>query len=557
MLLIPTNQFSKVRDNNQQWLNTITYATMMLWQPESNEGNVTYRLGTTNMTDIYNIVFIAQKLWKLTAKSRKNESKTGYDYNNLLKAHYNHTFCANIIAESQKSLEFDNISKVLDKNLKLLSKERLKGWRNPYYMPDVPLNFIIAAANVYTFIISNNKDINISGTYFHNKMLEHLPEISECSLEFIQNSVKSLPLTLTDFRIMKYYNVKIVCDTDLSNLINSGLSKMLSDYVYYWIAQETPIISYIIKDYEHNRRNEQLTDQQINMILSDPLGMFKLTSYGLISSTLTRLAYHAEPRAELALKVYDIIDQYFTDIASRRTFYAHMLDLISVKCLQANQIGYVTSCFDPQPFTQHDQNTTIFQPYNSTNNNMLDTTYSIKPAGNQLATWTNVRHLAKMWNTSFIQQLFTTPYNMWNSLICSDYDTLDEKLQQLELALYNMTALSVHLQPVPTSISWGRTKYWVKLNALKPNIINNSTIFNRISTNIVDYVNINSRISLKISNYYNLYGSDLLALAKNRRKLIVQINQVLEWLNKCLTDYNDSKINKIITERIKIKSNII
>lgn len=79
MLLIPTNQFSKVRDNNQQWLNTITYATMMLWQPESNEGNVTYRLGTTNMTDIYNIVFIAQKLWKLTAKSRKNESKTGYD----------------------------------------------------------------------------------------------------------------------------------------------------------------------------------------------------------------------------------------------------------------------------------------------------------------------------------------------------------------------------------------------------------------------------------------------------------------------------------------------
>lgn len=557
MLLIPTNQFSKVRDNNQQWLNTITYATMMLWQSESNEGNVTYRLGTTNMTDIYNIVFIAQKLWKLTAKSRKNESKTGYDYNNLLKAHYNHTFCTNIIAESQKSLEFDDISKVLDKNLKLLAKERLKGCRNPYYMPDVPLNFIIAAANVYTFIISNSKDINISGTYFHDKMLEYLPEISECSLEFIQNSVASKPLTLTDFRIMKYYNVKIVCDIDLSNLINNGNYKMLSDYIYYELAQETPIISYIIQDYEHNRRNEQLTDQQINMMLSDPLGMFKLTSYGLISSTLTRLVYHAEPRVELALKVYDIIDQHFTDIASRRTFYTHMLDLISVKCLQANQIGYVTSYFDPQPFTQHGQNTTIFQSYNSTNNSLLDTTYSVKPAGNQLATWTNVRHLAKMWNPSFIQQLFTTPYNMWNSLICSDYDMLDEKLHQLELALYNMVALSVHLQPVPTSISWGRTKYWVKLSALKPNIINNSTIFNRISTNIIDYVNINSRISLKISNYYNLYGSDLPALAKNRRKLIEQINQVLEWLKKCLTDYNDSKINKVITERIKIKSNII
>lgn len=557
MLLIPTNQFSKVRDNNQQWLNTITYAAMMLWQPESNEGNVTYRLGTTNMTDIYNIVFIAQKLWKLTAKSRKNESKTGYDYNNLLKTHYNHTFCANIIAESQKSLEFDDISKVLDKNLKLLAKERLKGWRNPYYMPDVPLNFIIAAANVYAFIISNNKDINISGTYFHNKMLEHLPEISECSLEFIQNSVASKPLTLTDFRIVKYYNVKIVCDTDLSNLINSGLSKMLSDYIYYELSQETPIISYIIQDYEHNRRNEQLTDRQINMMLSDPLGMFKLTSYGLISSTLTRLVYHAEPCVELALKVYDIIDQYFTDIASRRTFYAHMLDLISVKCLQANQIGYVTSCFDPQPFTQHDQNITIFQPYNSTNNSLLDTTYSIKPAQNQLATWTNVRHLAKMWNPSFIQQLFTTPYNMWNSLICSDYDTLDEKLQQLELALYNMVALSVHLQPIPTSISWGKTKYWVKLNVQTPNVICNGTIFNKISTNIIDYVNINSRINLKISNYYSLYASDLPALAKNRRKLIAQIDQVLEWLRKCLADYNNYKLNKIITERIKIRTNLI
>lgn len=548
MLLIPANQFNQIEDSYQKWLNTIAYAAMVLWSPESNNisNNVVYRLNTTSTYDIYNIVFIAQKLWTLTAHDREKHSKTGYDYNSLKKVGYNHDFCTNIIADNTSvGNDFNNIVK---QNLNVLASELINHFKNPYYSPDIPLNFIIAAANVYATILGNSeRTTNISSTYFKPQKLEHLPEITTCSLDFIHNSVNSMPLTLTDFRIMKHYEVKISYDTDLYNVT---AHRMLSDYIYYQLTRETPKIDYIIADYESGRIFYPLSDAQINSMLSDPLGMSKLVIYKLTSSALSRLANYDKPCYEQALTAYKMCDEHYKNFIDRRTFYNNLLELVNKKCRQANQISYDYSSFDYKKFIQTTPKPTIYHNYVNDYFNIGNSHYySIRLTNNQCAIWTNVRHLAKILAPDFVKQLFVTPYNMWETLLDSDYDMLDETLSKLELALYNMVGMSVYLQPIPTSISWGAKKYHVFLHTLKAST---NPIFSKINTNIEDYVNISTRLNLKISDYYNFFTPDNDRKKKNRLKIVNQINQVLEWLEKVLEIYSKTKVGRIITNGIKV-----
>lgn len=547
MLLIPANQFNTIRDNTQQWLNTITYAAMVLWRPESNVGNVTYRLETTNKDDIYNIVYLAQKLWKLTAKDRK--TSTSYDYNGLKKTAYNKTVCENVFDDVQKRCNFnvsDTLDYALEQNLNLLHDEWIKGIANPYYMPDVPLNFIIAAANLYTIILGNNNGY-IGTTYFNSQQLEHLPKITQCRLSTIHNSVKTLPLTLTDLRIMKAYKVKISYDCDVFN--NFETHKMFADYIYYHLTQELPVVGYIIKDYNTIKRREPLTDEQINSQLADPMGLIKLASHGLIASTLTRLVDYKTSCYGQALTAYDKIDKHFTSLSARKTFYNNLLELINRQNIIANRTSYDNVNFAMKYFTTLPENMTVYEKYNSNETNKFNQSYATRLTENQYARWTNVRHLAKILNTDFMEQLFNTPYNMWNLLIDSDYNQLDETLEKLELALYNLTALSIRVQPVPTSISWGMDRYFVKLNASK---INPNSIFNKIYATILDHNNVTTELKLDITEYYNLFMADNANYEQNRLKLVGQLNQVLTWLEQILIDYNETKVNKIFCNRIKI-----
>lgn len=547
MLLIPANQFDTIRDNTQQWLNTITYATMVLWRPESNVGTVTYRLETTNKDDIYNIVYLAQKLWKLTAKDRK--TSTSYDYNSLKKTAYNKTVCENVFDSVQKRCNFnvsDTLDYALEQNLNLLHDERFKGMANPYYMPDIPLNFIIAAANLYTIILGNNNGY-IGTTYFNSQQLEHLPKITQCRLSTIHNSVKTLPLTLTDLRMMKVCKVKISYDCDVFN--NFETHKMFADYIYYHLTQELPVVGYIIKDYNTIKRHEPLTDEQINSQLADPMGLIKLASHGLIASTLTRLVDYKTSCYSQALAVYDKIDQHFTSLSARKMFYNNLLELINRQNTVANRTSYDNVNFMMKYFTALPENMTIYEKYDSSETNKFNQSYATRLTENQYARWTNVRHLAKILAPDFIEQLFNTPYNMWNSLIDSDYDQLDETLEKLELALYNLTALSIRVQPVPTSVSWGMDKYFVKLNVTK---IDSHNVFDKIYATILDHNNITTELRLDITEYYNLFMADSVECEQNRLKLIKQLEQVLEWLEQILVDYNETKVNKIFCNRIKI-----
>ena len=547
MLLIPANQCDPIRDTTQKWLNTVTFAAMVLWRPESNVGTVTYRFETTNHYDIYNIVYLAQKLWKLTAKDRK--TSTSYDYNSLKKTAYNKTVCENVFDDAQKrcnSNVSNTLDDVLEQNLKLLRDDRLKGMANPYYMPDIPLNFIIAAANLYVIILGNNNGY-IGTTYFNNQQLEHLPKITQCRLSAIHNSVKTLPLTLTDLRIMKAYKVKISYDCDVFN--NFGAKKMFADYIYYHLTKELPTVAYIIKDYNHIKRRESLTDEQINSQLADPMGLIKLASHGLIASTLTRLVDYKTSCYSQALAAYDKIDQHFTSLSASKTFYNNLLELISRQNIIANRTSYDNVNFAMKYFTTLPENMTIYEKYDSSETNKFNQSYATRLTENQYARWTNVRHLAKILAPDFIEQLFNTPYNMWSSLVDSDYGQLDETLEKLELALYNLTALSIRVQPVPTSISWGMDKYWVKLNASK---INPNSIFGKIYATILDHNNVTTELKLDITDYYNLFVADSMECEQNRLKLIEQLRQVLGWLEQILVDYNETKVNKIFCNRIKI-----
>lgn len=549
MLLIPASQFATIRDNTQQWLNTITYAAMVLWRPESDGGDVTYRLETTNHYDIYNIVYLAQKLWNLTAIDREN--CTSYDYNSLLKTCYNKTICENVYDDALKrcnSNVLTTLDTVLKQNLNLLHDERRKGSPNPYYMPDIPLNFIIAAANLYAIILGNNGG-NIDTNYFSGQQSKHLPNITQCRLSAIHNSVKTLPLTLTDFRIMKAYRVEISYDCDVFNSLDTH--KMFADYIYYHLTKELPIVAHIIEGYDNIKPYEQLTDDQINKQLVDPMGLIKLTLYGLISSTLTRLVGYKDPYYGRAVAAYDKIDKHFTNISARKTFYNNLLELINYQNIIANRISYDYNNATNKHFTKLFENMTIYENYNSDETNKFNQTYATRLTDNRFATWTNVRHLARILTPEFLEQLFHMPYNMWKSLIDSDYNQLDETLAKLELALYNLTALSLHIYPAPIMSVWKIDKRLVKLKSP----YYNHDIFDKVSTIIINHSNITTELKLKITEYYNLFTADSVECEQNRLKLITQIDQVLEWLEQVLIDYHRAKVGEkgnIICNRIEV-----
>lgn len=552
MLLIPVNQFDTIRHVTQQWLNTITYAAMVLWRPESNVGTVTYRLSTTNSDDIYNIVYLAQKLWNLTAIDRENS--TGYDYNSLLKTCYNKTICENVYDTQKRcnSNVLTTLDDVLGQNLNLLHDERRKGSPNLYYMPDIPLNFIIAAANLYAIILGNN-DGNIDTNYFSRQQSKHLPKITQCRLSTIHNSVKTMPLTLTDLRIMKAYRVEISYDCDVFNSLDTH--KMFADYIYYHLAKELPIVAYIIEGYDNIKPYERLTDDQINKQLVDPMGLIKLTSYGLISSTLTRLVGYKDPYYGRAVAAYDKIDKHFTNISARKTFYNNLLELINYQNIIANRISYDYNNATNKHFTKLFENMTIYENYNSDETNKFNQTYATRLTDNRFATWTNVRHLAKILTPEFLEQLFHMPYNMWKSLIDSDYNQLDETLAKLELALYNLIAISLHIYPAPIMSVWKIDKRLVKLKVSESNPYYNHDIFDKVSTIIINHSNITTELKLKIAEYYNLFTADNVECEQNRLKLITQIDQVLEWLEQVLIDYHRAKVGEkgnIICNRIEV-----
>lgn len=548
MLLIPTNQFDTIRDVTQRWLNTITYAAMVLWRPESNVGTVTYRLDTTNSDDIYNIVYFAQKLWNLTTKDRENS--TGYDYNSLLKTCYNKTICENVYDTQKRcnSNVLTTLGDVLGQNLNLLHDERRKGSPNPYYMPDIPLNFIIAAANLYVIILGNNGG-KIDTNYFNNPQAEFLPKITQCRLSTIHNSVKTLPLTLTDLRIMKAYRVEISYDCDVFNSLDTH--KMFADYIYYHLTKELPIVAYIIEGYDNIKSYEQLTDDQINKQLIDPMGLIKLASYGLISSTLTRLVGYKDSYYCRAVAAYNKIDKHFTNVSARTTFYNNLLELINYQNIIANRTSYDYNNATNKHFTKLFENMTIYEDYNSSETNKFNQTYATRLTNNRFATWTNVRHLAKILTPEFLEQLFNMPYNMWKSLICSDYDQLDETLAKLELALYNLTALSLHIYPAPIMSVWKIDKRLVKLKSP----YYNHDIFDKVSTVIINHSNITTELKLKITEYYSLFTADSVELEQNRLKLVKQLKLVLKWLEQVLIDYHEAEVGEkgnIICNRIEV-----
>lgn len=549
MLLIPTNQFDTIRDVTQRWLNTITYAAMVLWRPESNVGTVTYRLDTTNSDDIYNIVYLAQKLWNLTTKDRENS--TGYDYSSLLKTCHNKTICENVYDDALKrcnSNVLTTLDDVLGQNLNLLYDERRKGLPNQYYMPDIPLNFIIAAANFYAIILGNNGG-NIDTNYFSSQQSKHLPNITQCRLSAIHNSVKTLPLTLTDLRIMKAYRAEISYDCDVFNSLDTN--KMFADYIYYHLTKELPIVAYIIEGYDNIKPYERLTDDQINKQLVDPMGLIKLTSYGLISSTLNRLVGYKDSYYGRAVAVYDKIDKHYANLSARKTFYNNLLELINYQNIIANRTSYDYNNATNKHFTKLFENMTIYENYNSDEINKFNQTYATRLTDNRFATWTNVRHLAKILTPEFLEQLFHMPYNMWKSLICSDYNQLDETLAKLELALYNLTALSLHIYPAPIMSVWKIDKRLVKLKSP----YYNHDIFDKVSTIIINHSNITTELKLKITEYYNLFTADSVECEQNRLKLITQIDQVLKWLEQVLIDYHRAKVGEkgnIICNRIEV-----
>lgn len=552
MLLIPVNQFDTIRDVTQRWLNTITYAAMVLWRPESNVGTITYRLSTTNSDDIYNIVYLAQKLWNLTAIDRENS--TGYDYNSLLKTCYNKTICENVYDTQKRcnSNVLTTLDDVLGQNLNLLHDERRKGSPNPYYMPDIPLNFIIAAANFYAIILGNNEG-NIDTNYFSGQQSKHLPKITQCRLSTIHNSVKTMPLTLTDLRIMKAYKVEISYDCDVFNSLDTH--KMFADYIYYHLTKELPIVAYIIEGYDNIKPYERLTDDQINKQLVDPMGLIKLTSYGLISSTLNRLVDYKDLYYGRAVAAYDKIDKHFTNISARKTFYNNLLELINYQNIIANRTSYDYNNATNKHFTKLFENMTIYEDYNSTEINKFNQTYATRLTNNRFATWTNVRHLAKILTPEFLEQLFHMPYNMWKSLINSDYNQLDEKLHQLELALYNLIAISLHIYPAPIMSVWKIDKRLVKLKVPEPSPHYNHNIFDKVSTIIINHSNITTELKLKIVEYYNLFTADSVECEQNRLKLVKQLNLVLEWLEQVLIDYHEAEVGEkgnIICNRIEV-----
>lgn len=283
-------------------------------------------------------------------------------------------------------------------------------------------------------------------------------------------------------------------------------------------------------------------------MLADPMGMFKISIYGLVASSLKRLVnYPINQCYNQALIAFNTIDKHFTNLSERATFYNQLLQLIEQKSLKANQIIYNYKYFD-KTCVSEGKNIDLYKGYdNYLYNNDLGgrRLLAIKTANNLGALWTNIKNIARILQTDVLTTFFTLPYNMWESLVDSNSDEVDEMLGKLELALYN--AVSLYNLIIPgqqTSLFSPYRKY--KIGGLR-NIFN--SVFRNVKITIKDNELI-IRLSLKMQKYYNLFTQDSLKCEKNRLKLVKQINQVLEWLESHINDYNKTKNPNIIAYRI-------
>lgn len=309
MLLTCTNVFNDVTYAKQVWLNTVAKAVETVWKVNPKTHYDDHTVG--GFAARVCIAHIAKSLWRTTEKDRLKCSKVGYDYNSLAEKGYNKDYCDGLLTDEEDS-------NVLQQKLERLVADKAENddYEDFYGVRDlnIPLNFIIAAANLYAYAISNNwwwiEPFGILDS------LKYLPQISQCSLEFIHNSVKCLPLTITDVRMTKYYD----------NKHNPSIaSSRLFDYIRNLIMAEAPNITYIISDDKTKHLQLGVPDEDINVMLADPMGMFKISIYGLVASPLKRLVkYPIDQCYNQALIAFDTIDKHFTNIPERATFYPYM-----------------------------------------------------------------------------------------------------------------------------------------------------------------------------------------------------------------------------------------
>lgn len=528
MLLTCTNVFNDATYAKQTWFNTVAKAVETVWKvnPKTHYNDRT--------VDGFGIAHIAKSLWRATEKDRLKCSKVGYDYNSLAEKGYNKDYCNGLLTDEEDS-------NVLRQKLERLVADKAENndYEDFYGVrdPNIPLNFIIAAANLYAYAISNNwwwiEPFGILDS------VKYLPQITQCSLEFIHNSVKCLPLTITDVRMTKYYD----------NKHNPSIaSDRMFDYIRNLIMAEAPNITYIISDDKTKHLQLGVPDEDINVMLADPMGMFKISIYGLIASPIKRLVKYPSGQCyNQALVAFDTIDKHFTNLTERATFYNQLLQLVEQKSLKANQIIYNYKYFDKTCVSEA-KNIDLYKGYdNYLYNSDLGSRQllAIKAANNLGALWTNVKNVARILQPDILTALFNLPYNMWETLLDSNSDELDELLGKLELALYNVASLySLIVSSQQTSLFSPYRKY--KIGGLR-NIFN--SVFRNVKITITDNELI-IRLSLKMQKYYNLFTQDNPKCEENRIKLVKQINQVLEWLESRINDYNRTKNPNIIIYRI-------
>lgn len=525
MLLMCANQFNDVEEAKWAWVNTVAKAAESVWKvnPKTYYSNPTIGGFAAQVC----IAHIAKTLWQVTEKDRLECSKIGYDYNNLAEKGYNKDYCDNLLIDAEDS-------DVLQQKLERLVDDKAKNddYEDFYGVHDlnIPLNFIIAAANVYAYAISNNWWWIEPFGILDN--LKYLPQITKCSLDFIHNSVKCLPLTITDVRMTKYYENK-------HNPVIA--SKRLFDYIRNLIMAETPNITYIISDDKTKHLQLGVSDESINAMLADPMGMFKISIYGLVASPLKRLVnYPIDQCYNQALTAFDTIDKHFTNLSERATFYNQLLQLVEQKSLKANQIIYNYRYFDKTCIGEG-KNIDLYKGYdnylyNSESN--IRQFFAIKTANNQGALWTNIKNVARILQPDVLTALFNLPCNMWETLLDSNSDELDEVLGKLELALYNVVSLYNLINSSQyTSLFSQYKKYKIRGGLI--NIFN--PVFRNAKTTITNNGLIINRLPLKMQKYYNLFTQDNPKYEKNRQKLVKQTNKVLEWLESRINDYNHSK----------------
>lgn len=528
MLLTYANQFNEINGARHLWLNTIAQAAIILWKPVT---KLPIKKEVSSDFAINGIVHIAKILWKLTTDQRKTQP----DYNSLAQNGYNKAYCSTIAGGE---VDYEILQQKLDR----LASEKTKNTsHDDDYNPDIPLNFIIAAANVYLFAFSI-MEFTFSFSGLTEKLL---PEITQCSLEFIHNSVQCPPLTLTDVRIIKYYENKNNPTT---------ASDKIFDYIYNLVEHESPNVDYIFKDYGTEFLELAVPNKSFNNMLVDPMGMFKMSIYSLIASPLKRLVnYPVEENVyQYALTAYNIIDKHFTNVTERKTFYTQLLLLVGQKSSETNQIAYNYDLFDKTCINSGEK-ISLYSGYdNILCNNVLNVANSqhfiTKTASNQPQLWTNIKKLVRILNPEFLATIFDMPYNMWSTILDSNSDDVDEALGKLELALYNVAALYNLLSlnersSVPTPFFFSSPFRNYKINSFRSFI---NPVFRRSEIKIYNNSLIISKLSLKIWEYYNLFSSDDHKHEKNRLKLVKQLNRVLEWLESYIEDYNKTKDKTIL-----------